>query len=376
MTSIGTFAFYQCTGLTGTFTIPNSVTSINTYAFYNCNALTSVIIGSGVTSIQDGTFQNCSLITIYALGNAPTLGSSVFSFGNANLKIYRKKNFVTGWSSTFGGKPVVLISDNVIKSGGTGKITGKQRYDLDAIAYFDRVQTADGQALEDTTKIVISTFIVGCKSDGIWDAIKSSCILAGARTLNGALVSLKGTSPTNMGFVSGDYDRKTGLLGDGSSKYLISNRNITNDPQNNKHLSVYATTGNTRDAVRFLIGSAVGNNIGASSVFTNTTNFNGRISYGSPPAGIPQAGLINGLQGATRSNVSTVDYYFNNTSGSYANASFGQSSSNINIFANASAAVGNFSNARIAFYSIGENIDLSKLDNRLVTLMSALSTLT
>jgi hypothetical protein len=178
-----------------------------------------------------------------------------------------------------------------------------------------------------------------------------------------------------MGFVSSDYDRRTGLLGDGSSKYLISNRNITNDPQNNKHLSVYATTGNTRDTVRTLIGSAGGTNIGASLVFTNTTNFNGRISYGSAPAGIPQAGLINGLQGATRSNLSTVDYYFNNTSGSYENASFGQSASNINIFASATAGVGSFSNARIAFYSIGENIDLQKLDNRVTDYINAISSI-
>jgi len=376
VTTIEGLLFVSCTSLTN-ITIPNSVTNIGANMFFGCTSLTSITIPKSINSIGDSAFINCTnLNKINFLGNAPTLGLSVFDNTNANLKIYRKKNLVTGWSSTFGGEPVVLISDNVIKRGGSGKMTGKQRYDLDAISYFNRVQAADGQDLEETTRTAINTFIVGCKSDGIWDAIKSSCILAGARTLNGALVSLKGTSPTNMGFVSGDYDRKTGLLGDGSSKYLISNRNITSDPLNNKHLSVYATTGNTRDAVRVLIGSASGASIGASLVFTNTTNFNGRISYGSPPAGIPQAGLINGLQGATRSNVSTVNYYFNNTSGSYENTSFGQSASDINIFANASAAVGNFSNARIAFYSIGENIDLSKLDNRLVTLMSALSTLT
>jgi hypothetical protein len=56
-------------------------------------------------------------------------------------------------------------------------------------------------------------------------AIKASCILAGARTLAGALVPLAGAAPTNVGpFVSGDYNRKTGLVGDGSTKYLNSNR--------------------------------------------------------------------------------------------------------------------------------------------------------
>jgi hypothetical protein len=69
-----------------------------------------------------------------------------------------------------------------------------------------------------------TTFVNGCKADGIWNAIKASCILAGARTLNGALVPLVGTAPTNFNFVDWCYNRKTGLVGDGSTKYLDSNR--------------------------------------------------------------------------------------------------------------------------------------------------------
>ena len=41
VTSIGAYAFYNCSGLTSV-TIPNSVTSIGTYAFYGCSGLTSV----------------------------------------------------------------------------------------------------------------------------------------------------------------------------------------------------------------------------------------------------------------------------------------------------------------------------------------------
>jgi len=82
-----------------------------------------------VTSIGNDAFSYCySLARVNFLGNAPTLGINVFTETNPNLKIYRKKNFVTGWTSTFGGKPVVLISDNIVKSGGTGKLTTKKRY--------------------------------------------------------------------------------------------------------------------------------------------------------------------------------------------------------------------------------------------------------
>ena len=57
--------------------------------------------------------------------------------------------------------------------------------DADAAAYITAVETADGQALENGVKVAIDNFVLGCKQDGIWTAIKASCILAGARTLAG-----------------------------------------------------------------------------------------------------------------------------------------------------------------------------------------------
>ena len=55
VTRIGSYAFYNCRGLTS-ITIPNSVTSIGSYAFYNCRGLTSITIPNSVTSIGSYAF--------------------------------------------------------------------------------------------------------------------------------------------------------------------------------------------------------------------------------------------------------------------------------------------------------------------------------
>ena len=63
VTSIGDSAFYECRGLTGTLTIPNSVTSIGTYAFFYCTGLTSITIPNSVTSIGTYAFFYCTGLT-------------------------------------------------------------------------------------------------------------------------------------------------------------------------------------------------------------------------------------------------------------------------------------------------------------------------
>ena len=52
VTSIGNSAFFNCSGFTGSLTIPNSVTSIGRFAFEGCSGFTgSLNIPNSVTSI-------------------------------------------------------------------------------------------------------------------------------------------------------------------------------------------------------------------------------------------------------------------------------------------------------------------------------------
>ena len=107
VTSIADSTFYGCTSLTS-MTIPNSVTSIGTYAFQGCTGLTSVTIGSGVTSIGTGAFLTCpNLLSIYIKGNAPALGTTVFT-SNSKSNVYYRSG-TTGWTSTYGGLSTVAL---------------------------------------------------------------------------------------------------------------------------------------------------------------------------------------------------------------------------------------------------------------------------
>ncbi len=82
VTSIGSYAFYNCTGLTSV-TIPNSVTSIGEWAFFNCAALTSIAVDPLNPSYValDGVLFNKSLTILLQYPNTKagsyTIPSSV-----------------------------------------------------------------------------------------------------------------------------------------------------------------------------------------------------------------------------------------------------------------------------------------------------------
>ena len=79
VTSIGSHAFCNCSGLTSV-TIPDSVTSIGKSAFNACTNLTSVTIPDSVTSIGGSAFSGCSGLTSVTIGNGVTsIGPSAFS---------------------------------------------------------------------------------------------------------------------------------------------------------------------------------------------------------------------------------------------------------------------------------------------------------
>ena len=90
VTTIGSYAFEDCTGLTEV-TIPNSVTTIGELAFSGCTGLTSVIIPNSVTTIGEDAFSGCSgltSVTWYArsCSDFSSSSSSPFYYIRANIE--------------------------------------------------------------------------------------------------------------------------------------------------------------------------------------------------------------------------------------------------------------------------------------------------
>ena len=265
--------------------------------------------------------------------------------------------------------PRLRVTRNSATGAAAGGVAGPS-YDADATTYFAAVEAADGQSLESGVKTAINDFIVGCKADGVWSAIKASCILAGARTLAGALVPLVGTAPTNFNFVSGDYNRKTGLVGNGTTKKLRTGLNYNQTQQNNTHFSVYADTLN-RQSNKVLIGSFTEGGIalqGGQLLVFHVHNRDYLQGY-DPDHFNNSAGFI----GATRNNSAEITRRRLAQNLTFAAVSATPVNQTINVFGYYNTDAFYYA-GRLSFYSIGDNIDLALLDTRLTALMSALAT--
>ena len=120
VTSIGSSAFWYCSGLTS-IVIPHSVTSIGSDAFAYCSGLTSIVIPNSVTSIGSSAFAYCSGLTSIVIPRSVTsIGSDAFAycFGLTSIVI---PNSVTsiGSSAFYGcsGLTSIVIPNSVTSIG-------------------------------------------------------------------------------------------------------------------------------------------------------------------------------------------------------------------------------------------------------------------
>jgi hypothetical protein len=143
---------------------------------------------------------------------------------------------------------------------------------------------------------------------------------------------------------------------------LDSNRIENADPQNSIHTVVYLTT--ATPSRKFSI-------YGADNA--NATGFYGAIIY--TRSGTPNGsdGILNGFAGLSRSGATTTSFIRNGVTGTLNTASNGSNTSTtFNLFRSPTYTAGTYhSSGRMAFYSIGEAIDLTLFNTRVTNLINA-----
>lgn len=236
------------------------------------------------------------------------------------------------------------------------RVGSTRGFDADAAAYIRAVQSADGAAIEPAVAFAINNFVLGCKADGIWSAIKACCLLMGARTLSGALTPLVGAAPTNNNFVSGDYNRKTGLVANGTTKNLSANRLESDDGLNDNHYSAYVSTVGTQGVIGGTYSST------ASTSMSNAATRNRNTSADSFT-------LSAGFFGISRASSAAYSRRNAGATSTMSTASVSALGSGMLVFDTSGAFKGNH---RIAFYSMGSSLTLSLLDSRASTLYTAI----
>ena len=262
-------------------------------------------------------------------------------------------------------------------------------YDTDAQTYITAVEAADGQSLETATKDAINAFVVGCKADGIWSAIKASCILAGARTLAGALVPLVGSAPTNVNgnFVSGDYNRKNGLAGNGSTKSLRTGILANALSSTSHHFFVNGSTLNTSSAGTHNLGGVYnGSQISTLidiivSTAQGLREVRSGTAGGSPgnSASITSGLTSSGSLAGSRASSTELRLYQNGASAALASNSNTPSMSAIafGVFArNDNGTQVEHTTSVLNFFSLGDGLNQSSmaaLHSRVTTLISAIA---
>ncbi len=239
-------------------------------------------------------------------------------------------------------------------------------YETEASTYFAAIATA-GSTITTANKAAVNAFIAGCKADGIWTAIKASCLLAGPDSLAGALVPLVGTAPTNANFVSGDYNRTTGLVGDGSTKQLDSNYNPSVLAQDNVSAGVWVSTLPSAEFAALSSGRA---QPGALILVIGSTASRSRCRSVTLSSGKVVAPL--GLVGISRSASTEYTLRSAGSNVTVTNTSEAPYNGTAAIFNNKPTPASYF-NGRLSFYHIGESLDLALLDARLTTYMAALT---
>lgn len=274
-----------------------------------------------------------------------------------------------------------LATRPVTMGGGIGPV---HTWHPDTANYLTRVETEDGQALEPAIAEAWNVFFHAmddpdhptptAATHKIALAEGTMIPMLGARTLAASLLPLYPDmpSPTNIGFVTGDYDRATGLKGDGISKYVDMALLDSDLPQNDYSYGIFQTevAGNGQ----VFIGSGLSPD-GASRLGNATASFRDFLHRNRSNSGQGEVGAD--PIGFTASSRDDSSGYTARTNGTSYSRSFGsQTPTGLSVFAFATNNNGSphfFCSARQIMPYACRSVDLAYMDSCLTTLQSSIA---
>jgi hypothetical protein len=314
-------------------------------------------------------------------GAAPVISGTAFpgeTLTSTNARQwYADGNVISGQTaSTY----VIRYSDigKVIRQSNSNTITILS--DADAVTWIGGVQTADTTSLEDAVAAAMHKMVKALKDAGEWSGLSIIRCYAGPRTLAGCAVPVKGAAPTLVNFVSGDINRKTGIKGNGSTKYINHNHNNNANSQDDQSMWMYLTEKCTEIAATSSVFMGAGFTDNGSTHFLNfgvPGSMTWRNRNTSPTPSIGGAQTV-GLIGMSRSVGGSYSGRIAGASSSAAVASQTPFNGNVFSFArNNSGTPISHSNHRSAIEGIGNAWagDGSQIESIVATYLSTLNSI-
>ena len=197
VTTIGNFAFYQCSALTG-INIPTTVTAIGDYSFAGCTSWTSFSLPSNVTSVGLAAFGNCGFTSI-TIPNTITNYGGGYTFLNCStlVSVTLPSNMTSIPEAFLGGCPnltTVNMPDNVVT---IGALVFYQDSKLSSITIPSTVTTIGEKAFESCTGLKSVTI----HSNAIVSTVYTNDSNSGLKSIFGNQVTSYtiGSGVTNIG---------------------------------------------------------------------------------------------------------------------------------------------------------------------------------
>ena len=245
--------------------------------------------------------------------------------------------------------------------------------DSDFLAWYNRVIAA-GSSISAQNIVTLNKFFRNLKSNNLWSSITQANILCGVNDLVGVLIPIKGATPVNNGFVSGDYSVTLGLnSGALNNKWLdttiLESSFSTNPDTVGRHMfCAYTQFVSSSFNNRYVIGSST---TGGSRIYSPTSNslaLSGQLNAGTTSA-MSTASGANNFVAVSRQNGTLYKYSGGILTTAVNPIGTITTGNTIGVFG---APGQSRVNMKMTFYSFGYYLDVSTLNSVVSTMTSAI----